>query len=376
MIRIGDSAILKKIQMTPQARGAESRRYWDWPTEWLEIAEKCIKEKKFSITTVCLNYFEADKFIPTEIQWRTYIEGTVKALQAKGANLYNSRLDIINEPTKHVRNSNNHPDVDKYIWLEHIAVDQVRGRLETGFGCDELVYDGWQSNVVSRCKGNTYVIHIQASCDTKAKTTNFVNIAKNRAVTYKKILDCNEGNYKNVSQASGFDLMKFQMQEAERVGCANYYNVFNDLVRSAYKGDTSQWDFLAFKIDGNFRNDDAERHYNEWTGLMDSKAPVPNIKEVFEMYGIEINLVQPGSHNEETRAVQQIMLDEGYDLEPFGADSWYGTITEDAIKKWQEDNGLTVDGVVGKNTWQWIMENINTGTMRFMQMIARTGRYS
>ena len=351
MIRIGDSAILKKIQMTPQARGAESRRYWDWPTEWLEIAEKCIKEKKFSITTVCLNYFEADKFIPTEIQWRTYIEGTVKVLLAKGANLYNSRLDIINEPTKHVRNSNNHPDVDKYIWLEHIAVDQVRGRLEIGFGCDELVYDGWQSNVVSRCKGNTYVIHIQASCDTKAKTTNFVNIAKNRAVTYKKILDCNEGNYKNVSQASGFDLMKFQMQEAERVGCANYYNVFNDLVRSAYKGDTSQWDFLAFKIDGNFRNDDAERHYNEWTGLMDSKAPVPNIIEVEEDMKLD-DLYYQGRPEEkyvrdpDKRGVKFFRACFG-----LSDSNVFDNALDAKVREYQSINGMLVDGKVGPETF-------------------------
>ena len=93
------------------------------------------------------------------------------------------------------------------------------------------------------------------------------------------------------------------------------------------------------------------------------------------VYGIEINYVKPGCHNEECRAVQQVMLDEGYDLSPFGADSWYGTVTEDAIRKWQEDNGLTVDGIVGKETWQWIFENIETGMLRFMQMLARTGRY-
>ena len=58
MIRIGDSAILKVSQITPQAKGVESRRYFDWETEWLQIADRCIKEKRFSVTTVSLNYFQ------------------------------------------------------------------------------------------------------------------------------------------------------------------------------------------------------------------------------------------------------------------------------------------------------------------------------
>ncbi len=348
-IRIGDSACLSRAMITPQSRAVESRRYWDFNTEWLEIADQCIWQKKFSITTICLNYFQKDKFIPTEIQWRNKVEDTVKKLLTKGANLNNSRVDIINEPTKHVRDANNHPDVNKYIWLEHIAVDQIRGRLLTGFGCDELIYDGWQSNVVSRCRGKVYVIHIQASCDTKAKTTMYVARAKNRSITYGKILDCNEGNYKNVSSSSGFSLMKFQAEEAERNGCANYCNVFNNLVRSAFKGPTTNWDFLAFKIDGVFRNDDAERHYNEWTGLMESKAPVPNLPIIVEdEEDMKLDVLKVGSKGNQVLWLQEILSEEyGYPNDG-GFDGIYGAKTAEQVKAYQEDMGLETDGVIGK----------------------------
>lgn len=336
--------------ITPQARAVESRRYWDVDTEWLEIADQCIREKKFSVTTVCLTYSSKDKFYPTEIQWRNWIEDTVRKLLAKGANWNNSRIDIINEPTKHVR-TNDVPDVENYLKLEHWAHNQIKGRLPMGSGCDELIYGGWQDAVASRGKAEWYVIHIQASCDSKSKTDNFVNIAHNRAVSARKKMTCNEGNYKNVSSSSGFALMKYQAEVAERHGCPEYLNVFNDLRRSAFPKDTGHWDFLCFKIDGHFRNSDAERHYNEWVGLMDSEAPIPNIEEIIlEDDCMNLELLQKGSKNNQVQWLQEILEMEYEYPNSGGYDGIFGPLTESQVKEYQIDKGITVDGKVGKQT--------------------------
>jgi len=68
-------------------------------------------------------------------------------------------------------------------------------------------------------------------------------------------------------------------------------------------------------------------------------------------------------------------MDNGYDLSPYGADGIYGSVTEKAIKQWQTDAGLKIDGVIGKDTWQYIFENCKNGMLRFLQYLARTGRY-
>jgi len=96
-------------------------------------------------------------------------------------------------------------------------------------------------------------------------------------------------------------------------------------------------------------------------------------KELIDM--IELNYVKYGSHNEETRAVQQIMIDEGYNLGSWGADGIYGAKTKEAILKWQTDNNLKVDGIVGKETWQWIIGNIKTGMIRFLQLLVRKASF-
>jgi peptidoglycan hydrolase-like protein with peptidoglycan-binding domain len=399
MGRRGDSCCLDRRMITKQSRAVEGRSFFDWHTEWREIAEQCMREKRFSITTVCLNYHENPQWYPSEQRWKDRIEETVVYLLNKGANKYNARIDIINEPTKQIR-TNDIPDPDKYLQLEHWAHEQIRGRLVMGAGCDELIYSSWQDRVVSGMKGEVYVIHIQASCNTKEKTTYFVNTAKSRAVQYGKLIDCNEGNYADVSTSKGFELMKFQAEEAERIGCPNYLNVFNDLWREAFKSETSQWDKLCFKINGNFRNSTTEKYYKEWTGLMDSKAPVPNIiieeddgmkLEQFyywrkanytrdegrygvkfiqsamnnEIAGGNISLADAYEHyNEKYDADDErslLTLREGEkDLSVDGA---FGERTGAVVEEYQRYKKIVVDGIVGPVTFDNVMdENYKTFT--------------
>ncbi|MBO5836485.1 MAG: peptidoglycan-binding protein [Oscillospiraceae bacterium] len=56
-----------------------------------------------------------------------------------------------------------------------------------------------------------------------------------------------------------------------------------------------------------------------------------------------------GSYNKtDTRYAQQLLNEQGYKLE---VDGHYGPKTQAAVRKFQKANGLTVDGILGKNTW-------------------------
>lgn len=50
-----------------------------------------------------------------------------------------------------------------------------------------------------------------------------------------------------------------------------------------------------------------------------------------------------------TYLIQAMLICKGYDLE---ADSIFGSITDSAVKKFQQENNLEVDGIVGKNTFE------------------------
>lgn len=65
--------------------------------------------------------------------------------------------------------------------------------------------------------------------------------------------------------------------------------------------------------------------------------------------------VKQGMSGENVRQVQQLLTDQGYSLG--GVDGVCGQATVKAIKKFQVDNGLTVDGVVGEETYRRLMHD-------------------
>lgn len=62
--------------------------------------------------------------------------------------------------------------------------------------------------------------------------------------------------------------------------------------------------------------------------------------------------LQKGSRNQSVVALQRILSTYGYKLgsrNPY--DGKFQTMTDTAVRQYQKDNGLTVDGVVGEETW-------------------------
>lgn len=57
-----------------------------------------------------------------------------------------------------------------------------------------------------------------------------------------------------------------------------------------------------------------------------------------------------GSRGDEVKKLQEHLKNSGYDLGSYGVDGVYGNATANAVKKYQQDNGLTVDGIAGNNT--------------------------
>jgi peptidoglycan hydrolase-like protein with peptidoglycan-binding domain len=62
------------------------------------------------------------------------------------------------------------------------------------------------------------------------------------------------------------------------------------------------------------------------------------------------NTLKRGSTGADVKKLQQSLMDKGYDLGKTGADGKYGAITEAAVKKYQKDNKLTIDGLAGNET--------------------------
>ena len=61
-------------------------------------------------------------------------------------------------------------------------------------------------------------------------------------------------------------------------------------------------------------------------------------------------LLRSGSTGEDVKKLQNALIGAGYDVGKSGADGIYGANTESAVRKYQQDNGLSVDGIAGDMT--------------------------
>ena len=66
--------------------------------------------------------------------------------------------------------------------------------------------------------------------------------------------------------------------------------------------------------------------------------------------------LRKGAKGEATKLLQTKLAEFGYDLGKWGIDGDFGSATEAAVKKFQKANGLTQDGIVGKNTWGKLLQ--------------------
>ena len=69
-----------------------------------------------------------------------------------------------------------------------------------------------------------------------------------------------------------------------------------------------------------------------------------------------------GSSGEEVKKLQQSLVNAGYDVGSAGVDGNFGDDTLAAVKKYQQDNGLNVDGIAGNNTLGKLFSTGSTST--------------
>ena len=70
-------------------------------------------------------------------------------------------------------------------------------------------------------------------------------------------------------------------------------------------------------------------------------------------------LLRSGSTGEDVKKLQNALIGAGYDVGKSGSDGIYGANTESAVRKYQQDNGLSVDGIAGEQTMGKLFGNMN-----------------
>ncbi len=75
----------------------------------------------------------------------------------------------------------------------------------------------------------------------------------------------------------------------------------------------------------------------------------------WKMLTMEIPVLKKGMKGEPVKGLQALLLGYGYDLGKSGIDGSFGGATDRALRKFQADRGLPVDGSCGRKTWNALL---------------------
>lgn len=86
--------------------------------------------------------------------------------------------------------------------------------------------------------------------------------------------------------------------------------------------------------------------------VAEQKTEEKTTKEVCE---VDVTTLKKGAKGKTVKAVQTLLIGYGFSCGKTGADGDFGTSTLNAVKSFQKNRKLTVDGVVGANTWSHLL---------------------
>lgn len=115
----------------------------------------------------------------------------------------------------------------------------------------------------------------------------------------------------------------------------------SDVVLTKYERPANQGDSVKQK-----RANYGKKIYDRQLNLVSDETTTTETKKVES-----VQTIRKDDTGTDVKLLQQTLIDLGYDIGKCGADGKFGEKTENAVKKFQKKNGLTVDGIVGKKTW-------------------------
>jgi hypothetical protein len=92
------------------------------------------------------------------------------------------------------------------------------------------------------------------------------------------------------------------------------------------------------------------------------------VNQTVPQYGLRV--LRRGMRGEDVKHLQEDLMTLGYKLPKYGADTDFGAETEAAVRKFQKDNALVIDGVAGNATISKLAELLKGGSVTVKKELA------
>ena len=90
-----------------------------------------------------------------------------------------------------------------------------------------------------------------------------------------------------------------------------------------------------------------------WIQLADEPAPPPTVPALVDTWA-RANTVRQGAKGKHVEVLQALLQTKGYDVQAI--DGTFGAVTDKQVRAYQKAQGITVDGIVGYETWPVVLK--------------------
>lgn len=91
-------------------------------------------------------------------------------------------------------------------------------------------------------------------------------------------------------------------------------------------------------------------------GFIRPKYDGETVKQEEVKVTVELTQLSKGSKGTQVKTLQRLLISNGYSCGRAGVDGDFGNSTFSAVKAYQRDHHLSIDGICGKNTWNKILK--------------------
>ena len=70
---------------------------------------------------------------------------------------------------------------------------------------------------------------------------------------------------------------------------------------------------------------------------------------------MNVSMLSKGSKGESVKALQILLIGNGFSCGEWGADGSFGDATDRAVRRFQQEKRIAVDGIVGSDTWSKLL---------------------
>jgi hypothetical protein len=224
----------------------------------------CIDNKIFLIVNID-TYLTGGRWQPTNQQLRDFTIATKNQLKNIGANKLNCRFTFDNESDEYL--AENFESYFNYVRVIH---DALNGEFDLGAGNFRTARIDWYNTLASKYNQGYYEvldIHFQDGMNDETSIMSIANkfSAIKTGFGIKRMAVTEGNNFYNVSTQRGHDLLKFQINIAENIGCEDFCFAFTNWTSNSEEGHEG----LTYCVNGN----PISSHWADMKNLILQKKP-------------------------------------------------------------------------------------------------------